>query len=411
MSQVLKGKTPYINPKIDPGKDSAVILNATATIDKAWKASNRHDTLKYGVKNQSLQATGMQGEVLEERQVSSMERDIPLEIEGIANNILFDEQKKWDRAKRIQANEQETLTSMQDKLQKQAEENGPPFDANKMELPEQLDMLDLVPQRDPQTLYNMDVLSAKNDPLYVTGEIGLSPQDELYAEKMEAILSAVPCVGVPPEPSMLWGGRVYLGSSADAENMSILKRLRIQYVLNCGGGSYISQQEARDRYGPESGILVYQEVQAVDRDTFNMRSCFDKAIQFITDAVSRNQRVLIYSPGVSRSGAVAIAYLMHTGETLLNATRLVKTERRVALTNDGFMRQLVQFAKEKGCLDHFVEKIKTSKYDSPSNNYRIATCDVPVPTKGLVVRGGEHKQKVAIEMIKSPPKQKRKPKA
>merc|ERR1719431_2349469 len=112
------------------------------------------------------------------------------------------------------------------------------------------------------------------------------PNDEAYVDKMEAILTGVPCVGVPPEPSMIMDG-VYLGTSANAENLALLKQHHIQYLLNCDGGSYIRFRRLRERYGTDSGILGYEEIPADDTEHFNIRGYFDKAHQFINYAISR----------------------------------------------------------------------------------------------------------------------------
>ena len=49
--------------------------------------------------------------------------------------------------------------------------------------------------------------------------------------------------------------QVYLGTSANAENLALLKQWHIQYLLNCDGGSYIRFRRLRERYGAESGVL------------------------------------------------------------------------------------------------------------------------------------------------------------
>jgi len=202
------------------------------------------------------------------------------------------------------------------------------------------------------------------------------PNDDFYVNKMQDILTGVPCVGVPPEPSMIEHG-VYLGTSANAENLALLKQWHIQYLLNCDGGSYIRFRRLRERYGAESGVLGYEEIPAEDTDHFNIRGYFDKVQAFVTYAKSRGGRVLIYCPGVSRSGAIALAYLITAGQSLLQATRSLKEKRRVVLGNTNFMRQLVQYARDRGQLDGDVKGVRTQNFFAPINSYRVKTAHLP----------------------------------
>ena len=55
---------------------------------------------------------------------------------------------------------------------------------------------------------------------------------------------------------------------------------------------------------------------------------------------------------MNRSGAIAAAYLMASERlTLLNVVSYLKSKRFVVLSNKGFRRQLIRFAREKGLLD------------------------------------------------------------
>ena len=58
-------------------------------------------------------------------------------------------------------------------------------------------------------------------------------------------------------------------------------------------------------------------------------------------------RVLVHcNMGVNRSGALCVAYIMdHKQITLLQTIRLVKFERPIILCNEGFQKQLIQFAR------------------------------------------------------------------
>jgi len=200
----------------------------------------------------------------------------------------------------------------------------------------------------------------------------IGKSDDEYAQKMEKILSAYPTVGVPRDPSMI-ATNVYIGTNANAENTKLLSSLGIKYLLNCDGGSYVRFKRYRDLYEPDAQIVGYDEVPAEDREDFHIRAFFEKAIAYIDYCRGRGGKVLIFDPGVSRSGAIAIAYLIHNGLTLLDATRALKQQRRVALCNVGFMRQLVTYAREKGMLDSDLtaKSSRAPRFDSAINKYRI----------------------------------------
>ena len=66
---------------------------------------------------------------------------------------------------------------------------------------------------------------------------------------------------------------------------------------------------------------------------------------------------MIYGDGVSRSGAICLAYLMNRGMFLLAATKLLKDARRTALCNTSFMRQLIRYAQEQALIDPEPSKV------------------------------------------------------
>ena len=78
--------------------------------------------------------------------------------------------------------------------------------------------------------------------------------------------------------------QVYLGTTADAENLALLRGWHIHYLLNCDGGSYIKFRRLREHYGPESGILGYEEIPVGDTEFDNIKAYFDKAHAFINYA-------------------------------------------------------------------------------------------------------------------------------
>jgi len=202
--------------------------------------------------------------------------------------------------------------------------------------------------------------------------------DGVYVDKMAKILGASPNIGVPPEPTCI-SGSVFLGTSADAENLAMMKALRITYVLNCAGGVGVySYKRVKDLYGPDTGIQGYEELYADDSENYDIRSCMDRAHAFIDHARSKNARVLIQCPGVSRSGAIAISWLIREGTPLLAATKMVKDKRRNALANTGFMRQLVAYARAKNQLDYDPTSVRAPTYHRVLHKARIMSAHLPL---------------------------------
>ena len=206
----------------------------------------------------------------------------------------------------------------------------------------------------------------------------LDPDDEEYLSKMRAILSAYPSIGVPREPTCISGG-VYVGSTANAENLPLLRKLGISYILNCAGDtSSFKYRRVRQFYPPESGVKGYEELPVVDSELAKVYTFFDRAHAFIDYARSQQGKVLIHCPGVSRSGAIAISYLVRSGKPLLEATQVLKQRRRCALANEAFMLQLVQYARTLGRLESNVRRMSVPDYYRPLNHYRIKSAHLPL---------------------------------
>lgn len=143
---------------------------------------------------------------------------------------------------------------------------------------------------------------------------------------------------------------VYLGAEEDAMNTLKLKALGVTHVLNCAAG-YINT--GPEFYGDE---VKYLEFEAEDDDSYNMMQHFTTAYNFIEDARKSGGKVLLHCiMGINRSGLLTVAYCMVSKNIgPISAARLVKKTRPMLLTNHGFQRQLITFAREKDLLhlDH-----------------------------------------------------------
>ena len=104
--------------------------------------------------------------------------------------------------------------------------------------------------------------------------------------------------------------------------------------------------------------IKYEQFEADDSAYYNMTQHFKRAKEFLDDAKSSGGVALVNCAlGVNRSGFICTAYLMVSEEMgLLEAVRTIKKKRAVVLCNDGFRRQLIGLARDKGLLDHMIKK-------------------------------------------------------
>ena len=202
--------------------------------------------------------------------------------------------------------------------------------------------------------------------------------DEVYLRKMEDILGAPPCIGVPPDPSLVVNN-VYVGTQANAENIKLLQRMKITHVLNCAGAPLvygIRQSSQSKKYPPSCGIS-YMELPIEDCESYDIRRHFRAAHTFIERGCTFG-RVLIHCTGVSRCGAICISYMISRGVPLLRATQNLKSARRLALCNHGFMRHLVDYAREMQLLEPEPETVRAPKYGRQIDRARIFSAHLPL---------------------------------
>lgn len=178
----------------------------------------------------------------------------------------------------------------------------------------------------------------------------MSISEDRYVELMREILLAEPYRGVCTEPTRLLD-HVYIGSQSNAESLRLLRQLRITYVLNCAG--YKGPRPVPNASPYEGLGIDYYEFQAEDTDSYDICRHFPEAFRYIDRVKRQGGTVLVHCAlGINRSAAVCLGYLMTSSKIpLLQATRILKDKRRIALANRGFQRQLVRFARSRGLLD------------------------------------------------------------
>lgn len=181
----------------------------------------------------------------------------------------------------------------------------------------------------------------------------LRKENAEYLGRMQSILTAprrgaIKCSDAPGE--LL--DYLFIGNMREARNPRMLKRLKITHVLNCAANPGEGPERCFPYDEELTGVTSYEEFPARDNDGYPILSHFNRAKKFIDDARDTGGRALVHCElGVNRSGAICIAYLMVELEiTLLQALRRIKIERPVVLSNDGFKKQLIEFARDRELL-------------------------------------------------------------
>ncbi|XP_035033623.2 uncharacterized protein si:dkey-175m17.7 [Hippoglossus stenolepis] len=132
---------------------------------------------------------------------------------------------------------------------------------------------------------------------------------------------------------------LFLGNERDAQDLDLLVRLNIGYVVNVTTHLPL--------YHVNSG-LRYKRLPATDNSKQNLRQYFEEVFEFIEEAYQSGQGVLVHcQAGVSRSATIVIAYLMkHTLMTMTDAYKYVRSRRPVVSPNLNFMGQLLEFERD-----------------------------------------------------------------
>ncbi|XP_029984087.1 dual specificity protein phosphatase 10-like [Sphaeramia orbicularis] len=133
---------------------------------------------------------------------------------------------------------------------------------------------------------------------------------------------------------------LYLGNEHDAQDINLLQRLNIGYILNVTTHLPL--------YHYDTGLFIYKRLPATDSNKQNLRQYFEEAFEFIEEAQQAGMGLLIHcQAGVSRSATIVIAYLMkHTWMTMTDAYKFVKTRRPIISPNLNFMGQLLEFEED-----------------------------------------------------------------
>ncbi|XP_043111818.1 dual specificity protein phosphatase 13 [Puntigrus tetrazona] len=127
-------------------------------------------------------------------------------------------------------------------------------------------------------------------------------------------------------------------SKSTARDKGLLADLRVTHVVNCAEGLHRINTGGQ-LYSDTS--ISYCGVQASDHPQFDLSQYFCSTASFIKAALPQNGKVLVHcAMGVSRSGAVVLAFLMMCENlTLTDAIIAVRLNRDIC-PNSGFLEQL-----------------------------------------------------------------------
>ncbi|KAG7464457.1 hypothetical protein MATL_G00165810 [Megalops atlanticus] len=133
---------------------------------------------------------------------------------------------------------------------------------------------------------------------------------------------------------------LFLGNERDAQDLDLLLRLGISYVVNVTTHLPL--------YHLATGLVHYKRLPATDSSKQNLRQYFEEVFEFIEEAHQSGRGVLVHcQAGVSRSATIVIAYLMkHTLMTMTDAYKYVRSRRPIVAPNLNFMGQLLEFERD-----------------------------------------------------------------
>lgn len=131
---------------------------------------------------------------------------------------------------------------------------------------------------------------------------------------------------------------LYLGSYRNASDKTDLKRLGINYVLNCA-------IECFSHYNKE---IRYKHLKLNDLPTFNILPFLDRAVEFLQEAKDSGGSVLVHCQmGISRSTSCVMAYLIKKmNYDTLGALEFIRKKRKIVCPNYGFLEQLLTYENQ-----------------------------------------------------------------
>lgn len=156
---------------------------------------------------------------------------------------------------------------------------------------------------------------------------------------------------------------LWIGSGTAANNLDAMRKNNITHVLNVS-------MDVPNYFEKSNDIKITYKYEPFD-DSENtnilttgiLKNCLD----FITNAIDNDGNVFVHCrAGISRSGAIVIAYLMQTRKINYNdALRIATSSRECICPNKGFETQLKEYFAPRATV---VEREQPNMYDSMLQN-------------------------------------------
>ena len=130
---------------------------------------------------------------------------------------------------------------------------------------------------------------------------------------------------------------LYLGTFDNALDISDLRRLGINYILNCA-------YDCKNTQLPKSIIELHLKIR--DDSNFDIFEFFEQGIAFINTVRTKGGVVLVHCKfGISRSPSFVCAFLIkYFAFNLESALKFIRKKRPIVNPNEGFMLYLEQYA-------------------------------------------------------------------
>lgn len=146
-----------------------------------------------------------------------------------------------------------------------------------------------------------------------------------------------------PKPDLIVE-RLYLGDQKNAYDADIINHYGITHVL--------SVIMVDNMYGHLSQFAPHIQVKVIpvmDEKYVNIKQYFRETNAFIDEGLESGGTVLVHCVwGMSRSSTIVIAYMMHRyNMEFPEAYKAVQKMRPIAVPNEGFVRQLIEFGEER----------------------------------------------------------------
>ena len=159
---------------------------------------------------------------------------------------------------------------------------------------------------------------------------------------------------------------LYISNYKAASDINLLKKLDINYIINCSGD--YCQNVANN-------FIDYLTLNLKDNSKENIECIFYKCYDYINKCKNENKKILIHCyQGISRSVSIVISYFMISEKMSYdNAFNFVQRKRFIANPNLGFLLQLQFF--EKRLLNNEKNKIEifsVSSFQIEQPNFIVA---------------------------------------